>query len=535
MSGVFSFHFLLFASLYTVVVVPILSIQAVSNMVEVEEITIAQAQEGFLKGTFTCKELVDAFFERIHKFDRNGPRIRSTMALSTTALDEAAELDSYLKTHGKFKGSLHGIPVLVKDQADTKGMVTTYGSSAANDNIPEEDAFIVKKLKEAGAVILGKTTMPDWATSWFSASSASGWEFTHNPYKLGYDVGGSSSGSGAAVAANFAILGVAEDTGGSIRCPASFTNLVGIRCTPGLISRSGFCPLLKVQDTPGPIARTVMDCALMLDVLVGFDPADEWTATAVTASPPVGGSYASHLDPSLITKSRIGVVRELFGPDTDPHCASVNNVINTAISTLESHGTIFIDITIPNLHHYMTTTPTYLISSRSDINSFLSTKPNLPQDIASIVPRSPQHPAQDLTSGVAHGPLDPLSHPSYLPAVLDRDTFQRRLTTLMALHNLDALAFPDVQIPPPKHEDSTNGRFPTCWDFPVNTLLASQARVPAISVPAGFTEEGLPVGLELVSWEYQEQKLLELAAGVERFVGARRAPKLEEEMGYGSV
>ncbi|CZR50333.1 uncharacterized protein PAC_00205 [Phialocephala subalpina] len=493
----------------------------------VEELTIAQVHEGFTSDSFSCEELVKAFLDRIERLDKNGPRIRSTLALSTTAIEEAASLDQHFKTHGKFRGRLHGIPILVKDQADTKDIVTTYGSMVAKDNVPDEDAFIVKKLKDEGAVVLGKTTMPDWATAWFSTSSATNWEFTHNPYKLGHDVGGSSSGSAAAVAANFAILGVAEDTGGSIRCPASFTNLVGIRCTPGLISRTGFCPLVKTQDTPGPVARTVQDCALMLDCLVGFDPKDEWTAAAITAPKPRGGSYAAGLGPKAITKARIGVVRSLFGSKSDPACHAVNSVVAKAFSTLQAAGTEFVDVELPNLQHYMTTTPAYVVRSRSDINSFLATKPHLPQDIASIVPPDPQHPSQDLTSAVAHGPKDPLTDATYLQRLLDRDEFQRRITCLMAEHGLEALAFPDVQIPPPRHEDTTNGRFPTCWDFPTNTLLASQARIPAISVPAGFTEDGLPVGLEFVSWEYREQELLELAAGVEHYVSGRRRPLLE--------
>lgn len=495
-------------------------------MLDIEELTIAQAQDGFRAGQFTCKELISAFLNRIEKLDKNGPKIQSTLALSSTAVQEAAELDDYFRVHSRFRGRLHGIPVLVKDQADTKGIVTTYGSIVAKDNIPEEDAVVVQKLKREGAVILGKTTMGDWATTWFSTSSVTNWSFTHNPYKLGYDVGGSSSGSAAAIAANFAILGVAEDTGGSIRCPASFTNLVGIRCTPGLISRTGFCPLVRTQDTPGPIARTVTDCALMLDCLVGFDPKDEWTAVAVTAPKPKGGSYAADLDPKAITKAKIGVIRSLFGPDNDPACRAVNSVVAKAFETLAAAGTEFIDVELPQLRHYMTTTPAYVVRSRSDINSFLATKPHLPADIASIVPRKPPHPSLDFTSAVAHGPTDPLQDPSYLQRLLDRDEFQRRLTCLMAQHDLEALAFPDVQIPPPRHEDSTNGRFPTCWDFPTNTLLASQARLPAISVPVGFTEDGLPVGLEFVSWEYREQALLELARGVEVCIPARKAPLL---------
>lgn len=215
--------------------------------VEVRELTIKQAHDGFQEGKFTAVDLTKEYLRRIETLDKAGPRIYSTLAISTTAADEAQSLDDYFNKNGKFVGPLHGIPILVKDQADTKGMVTMYGSAVAKNNVSTEDAFVITKLKSAGAIVLGKTTMSEWASTWFSATSATDWEFTHNPYKMGYDVGGSSCGSAAAVTANFAMLAVAEDTGGSIRCPASFTNLFGIRCTPGLISRTGFCPLVKVQ------------------------------------------------------------------------------------------------------------------------------------------------------------------------------------------------------------------------------------------------------------------------------------------------
>jgi amidase len=497
--------------------------------VDIRELTIAQAQEGFQKGAFTAHDLTAGFLDRIHRLDKSGPKIKSTLALSTTALEEARELDTYLASHGQFKGRLHGIPILVKDQADTAGMETLYGSAACGGNVPTEDAFVIKKLKEDGAIVLGKTTMSEWASTWFSATSATDWKPTQNPYKLGHDVGGSSCGSAAGVAANFAILAVGEDTGGSIRCPASFCNLVGLRVTPGLISRSGFCPLVKVQDTPGPMARTVEDCALMLDSMVGFDPADDFTGIAMTAKKlgiPSGGSYAAMLEHGLekMKKARVGVVWQLFGSDEDPHCKAVNDVLRKAMDEMAATGTTFIDVHLENLKHYMSFTPTYHQRSRSDINSFLATKPHLPQDIAEIVPLTPPQPFfLDFTCQIAHGPKAPFEDPTYLHKVLERDEFKRKVDSLMASHHLDALAFPDVQIPPPKHVDATNGRFSNTWDFPVNTLLASQTRLPAITVPAGFTQDGLPVGLELVSFEYQEQALLELAKGVEEVLGARRA------------
>ncbi|KAF2117104.1 putative amidase family protein [Lophiotrema nucula] len=495
-------------------------------MLDVRELTISQIHASLQDSDYTSTDLTHAYLDRIAKLDKDGPKINSTMALSPYALDHAKALDAYLAKEKQLKGPLHGIPILLKDQVDTAGIETRYGSHAGKGNIPTEDAFIVTKLKDAGAIILGKTTMSEWATSWFSASSATDFTFTHNPYKKDYDVGGSSGGSAAAVAANFTVVAVAEDTGGSVRCPASFCNLVGLRCTPGLISRRGLCPLLKVQDTPGPVARTVEDCARFFDAMVGFDEGDEWTGVHLQS--PAKESYAEGLDPDAIKGMKIGVVTSLFGPDSDPYCKAVNSVVRPAIEKLKSNGTTFVDVEIENLDYYMSTTATYLERSRSDINSFLATKPHMPHDIADIVQPSfiQDRPFLDLTNGVARGPKDPTSSPTYAKKLVDRDEFVRKLSCVMYSQQLDALVFPDVQIPPPKHEDATNGRFPQAWDFPVNTLLASQARWPAITVPAGFTDEGLPVGMEFVSWEFREKALLRIGKGVEKVLNARRAPEL---------
>jgi len=209
---------------------------------------------------------------------RNGPELNSILTVNPRALDEAEELDRSFGRSGEFVGLLHGVPVLVKDQAETAGIRTTFGSVAFEDHVPEEDATVVRRLKEAGAVVLAKTNLPDFATSWFAYSSAGG--VTKNPYDLDRDPGGSSGGTGAAVAANLGAVGIGEDTGGSIRLPASFDNLVGVRVTTGLISRNGLSPLVVFQDTAGPMTRTVKDAAILLDALVGYDPA------AIRSRPP---------------------------------------------------------------------------------------------------------------------------------------------------------------------------------------------------------------------------------------------------------
>ncbi|KAF7192470.1 Glutamyl-tRNA(Gln) amidotransferase subunit A, partial [Pseudocercospora fuligena] len=498
------------------------------TMIDVRELTIAKAHDAFRDGSLTATSLCAAYLDRIERLDKAGLRLNSTMALSKTALQEATALDALYHATGKFKGTLHGIPILVKDQADTEGMVTTYGSAVAKNNIASQDAFVVTKLKEAGAVIVGKTTCAEWAATWFSANGATDYEFTKNPYNLEHDVGASSGGSGAAVAANFAMLAVGEDTGGSIRVPSSFCNLVGIRVTPGLISRTGFCPLVKDQDTPGPMARTVTGCAIMLDAMVGYDPADEYTYVAATAKSlgnPRGGSYAAQLDQGLdkLKGAKLGVLRQLFGPDSDEHCHAVNLVMHDVLNTFKEAGTHLIDAHIDNLDNAFTSCELYTIRSRSDINSFLATKPHLPQDLAEIVPKTPAKPFLDLASSMAHGPSNPLDHPAYASRLLARDELKRKVGCLFAEYELDALITPDVQVPPPLCSDAYSGRFENT-SFPTNTFLASLTGFPAVSVPGGWTEDGLPVGLELVGLGFHEQHLLELARGVEILRSARRAP-----------
>lgn len=232
-----------------------------------EHLTIRKAHEDFQTRAFTCRQLVSHYLNHIDKLDKSGTNLNVTLAISSTALPEADALDECLTKEGRLKGPLHGIPIAVKDQAATANLTTTYGSIAARDHIPSEDATLIKKFKAAGAIILCKATLPDFATSWFSTSSLSG--TTRNPHDLKRDPGDSSSGTAAAIAADLALLGLGEDTGGSIRLSSSFCGLVGLRPTPGMISRAGMSPLLVPQDTPGPMCRTVLDTALMFDAMVG--------------------------------------------------------------------------------------------------------------------------------------------------------------------------------------------------------------------------------------------------------------------------
>ncbi|MEV7085813.1 amidase [Streptomyces sp. NPDC093085] len=507
--------------------------QPTSDRFTLDEATVADVHAAYRAGTLTARALVRAYLDRIAALDTvggGGPGLNSVLAVNAAALADADALDERLRATGEFAGPLHGIPVVLKDQIETAGLTTTYGSQTAREHVPERDATIVSALREAGAVILAKTTMPDFATSWHSTSSVSG--LTRNPYALDRDAGGSSSGTATAVAANLATVGIGEDTGGSIRLPASFCNLVGVRVTPGLISRAGMSPLVETQDTPGPMTRTVTDAALLLDVLAGYDPADPYTATAAIAANRAAGdrsarnrsTYRDALAPDALRGARIGVLRQAFGDAGDPEAEAVNTVIAAALERIAAAGAELVDVEIPELDHYVAYTSVYFSRSRADLDAFLAGRPGIQAtSVAQVYEDGLAHPNLDLFAGIATGPAHPDDDPEYPRRLAARERFQREIIGVMAAHGVDALCFPDVRIAAPSHADVLASRW-TCLEFPTNTVIASQFLMPSVTVPAGFTTDGLPVGLELMALPYHEADMLGLAYGVERATAARRAP-----------
>ncbi|WP_367108720.1 amidase [uncultured Psychrobacter sp.] len=488
---------------------------------EIEELTIADMQTHLKDGSLTVRSLVEAYLERIETIDRSGPTLNSIITINPLALDEADRLDSHFAETGEFVGALHGVPVLVKDQIETKDMMTTFGSIAQDGYQPKDDATVVKKIKAAGAIILAKTVLPDFASSWFGFSSKQG--ETKNPYVLSHDPGGSSSGTAAGIAANLGLVGVGEDTGGSIRLPASFTNLVGVRVTPGLISRDGTSPLVVFQDTAGPMARTVTDAALLLDAMVGYDPKDEYTTAASIANHK--GSYADAMDINSLKNARLGVVRNAYGPNDNTESAEVNNIIDSALEQAKSAGAELIDVEIPDMMDLITETSLYGSHSRHDINEFLASRENMPtKSLEEIKEKGLFHPALDLLIDIFEGPVNPEDEPDYFKKLAARDKFQRLVAGIVAQNNLDALVFPCVQILPPSKQDVRDGKHQVLT-FPTNTLIASQTWMPSICLPAGFSENGLPVGMELVVLPYHEPDLFRLGYAFEQANNVRRTPK----------
>lgn len=492
---------------------------------KLEETTIAKIHAAYRAGTLSAAELVSRYLARIEAYDKKGPALNAIITVNQRAEKEAAKLDAAFKKTRKFVGPLHGIPIVVKDQAETAGIRTTFGSIAAKDYVPKKDATAIKRLRDAGAIILAKTAMPDFATSWFGYCSMIG--ETKNPYDLARDPGGSSGGTGCAVAANLGAIGLGEDTGGSIRLPASFDNLFGLKVTPGLISRTGMSPLVVFQDSAGPMCRTMADLAKLLDVLVGYDPEDPYTAAAIIAGPP---NYVARLDKNALDGKRIGVLRSAFGDPSNPDAACVNVVVEAAIRAMKRAGAKIVDVEIPDLMHYIVFSSLYIHHSRSAFDAFFKSRPALGfKTIRELYEAKRYHPRLDLLEMIAEGPADPYSDPEYYKRYVASEQFRRVVINVMGKAGVDALVFPTTQVQSPTRAELNAGRWKTL-EFPTNTLIGAQTWMPSISVPAGFTKGGVPVGMEILGLPYREGDLIALAYAFEQATHHRRPPACAPEL-----
>lgn len=488
--------------------------------IDIRELTIADFHDRLHAGKLTIEEVVREYLDRIEQFDRNVDGLNAVLTVNETAVERAQELDTQLRM-GELGGPLHGVPVLIKDQAQTKGIRTTFGSQAFAEYIPSRNAMIVDRLEEAGAVVLAKTNLPDFAAGFVGYSSVGGQ--TRNPYDLSRDSGGSSAGTGAGIAANLGLVGIGEDTGGSIRVPASFCNLVGMRVTTGLISRDGLSPLVSEQDTPGPMCRTVEDVARLLDVVVGFDPHDE--ATAVQPRLNAESLFTDSLDESSLEGARIGVLRAVF-PDGDAkRKTAVIEVVERALDSLDAAGATLVDsVEIEGLDAFIHDTGLYDLVTKRDLNAFFDDLADSPVgSFEEIYEMGAYHDRLEHMETIISAPGDPTEDREYWWRLARQAAFRERIEYTLTDNELDAFVFPDVQVVPPESEGYHTGEL-TRADVPTNTFIASQSGCPAISVPAGFTSDGLPVGVELLGAPFSDHRLIALASAYEAATDARRAP-----------
>jgi len=488
---------------------------------QLEEVTIAGLQRAYRDGSLTAEAVVGAYLSRIERIDRGGPRLNAILAVDAAAAETAAALDRTLADTGELAGPLHGVPVVVKDNILAAGMPTTFGSIAMDGYRSERDATAVARLRAAGAIVLAKTTLPDWASSWFSYSSQS--ETTRNPFDPGHDPGGSSSGSAAAVSANLAVAALGTDCGGSMRLPASFCGIVAVRTTPGVVPRTGSSWLVRQQDTVGPMTRTVEDAARMLDVLVGWDPADPYSAGATIG--PRDRSFAAAAGDRSLAGARLGLLVDALGDEGDPAAAAVNAVVRAAVEQLRAAGATIVEVTIPGLRDHVVKTSMYGDRSKHDLDATLRELGDAPvASMAEIHAAGRYDRRLDLFDGLMEGPDDPESSPDYLARFAARHDFTLALEQALAADRLDGLLLATSQLPAPSLQERDRW---TTLTFPTNTLIASQTWTPAATVPAGFTPAGLPVGVEIVGRRFDELRVLRLAGAVEAATRARRAPRLD--------
>lgn len=485
-----------------------------------EESTIDSIHTAFKNGSLTCKELIKKYIDRIEKYDKIGPMINSIIMINKNAFKIADELDEKFKKSG-LTGPLHGIPVLLKDNINLEGTKTTAGSISLKEVKSEKDAFITKKLKDAGAIIIAKVNLHEFAVWGETVSSILGQ--TLNPYDLTRTPGGSSGGTGAAVAMNFGLIGIGTDTVNSVRSPASACNLVGFRPTVGLVSRSGIIPYSLTQDTAGPIMRNVEDTAKVLDAIVGYDVKDPMTAWSIGNIPK---TYTKHLNKDGLNRKRIGVLKSLFG--NEKIHKQVNDIIYSNLKVMEDNGAEVVNI-YENIDadKLIEQTSVHLYELKEDLNEYLKelgsrSKVNSLND---IIESKKYHKGIETNIKFAET-IDRSMH-EYNKRIVNRIELQNLVMELMAKYKLDAIVYPHQKRPVVKVGESQVDR---------NGVLGAITGFPSCVLPAGFTNPtetapiGIPVGIEFLTRKWNESVLFEIAYGLEQANKNRKSPIINKNV-----
>jgi Asp-tRNA(Asn)/Glu-tRNA(Gln) amidotransferase A subunit family amidase len=479
----------------------------VMEFFEVHEQSILDLQAALTAGKVTSRRLVESYLARIQAYDQAGPRLNAIVLINPRAREDADALDRERADKGP-RGPLHGIPVLIKDNYDTADMPTSGGSLALATLQPAADAFQVRKLREAGAVILGKTTMHELASGITNISSLT--NQTRNPYDLYRTPGGSSGGTGAAIGASFAAAGMGSDTCGSIRIPAANQNLVGLRGTHGLSSRTGVMPLSSTQDIAGPLARTVTDLAIMLDATVGADPADAITKQSAGHIPK---SYRDALVDGGLKGARIGALRSLWG--TAGEDGEVTGIMNKALDGMKAQGAEVVDIAVPGLEDLLRDSSVIADEFKFDLMAYLAKHPNAPvTSLGEVIERGLHHEALDANFKLRNTP-EKRETEHYRRAMVKRRAARAAVLATLEELRIDVLAYPTLRRKPAAIGDPQIGS---------NCQLSATTGLPAITIPGGFTTDGLPIGLELLGGAWTEATLLKYAYAWEQAAKPRRAP-----------
>ncbi|MGF1481445.1 MAG: amidase family protein [Cyanophyceae cyanobacterium] len=502
-----------------------------------EEATVADINQAFEAEALTSEQLVQLYLNRIEAYDQQGPAINSLININSNALARARELDR--ERPADPASPLYGIPIILKDNFDTADLPTTGGSDVLAGSLPPDDAFTVEQFRDAGAVILGKANMSELALSSGRLGYSSRGGLTLNPYNLQRDASGSSSGTAAAIAANFAVLGTGTDTAGSIRGPSSFTGLVGIKPTLGLTSRDGIIPLALSVDVGGPMARTVTDAAIALGVMAEDDPSDPATLEEGQFE-----DYTQFLDESALAGARVGISRDFLGGNPE-----VDRIVEEVLATVEELGATVVDADFPQSVIEAASYGTLLdpiVQSEflPQIESYLQTLDDeYPQTLeglieASLAPEiaNSETPVNPNRIAVYQDSLETggLSNPEYLEAIAQLPELRADILSVFAANSLDAIVYPTVACPPSPitAADGSTIDDPTYFCDLDNIegdpyragYLANLTGFPDITVPAGFTDQGLPIGLSFFGTAYSEPTLLGLGYSFEQATQVRRPP-----------
>jgi amidase len=482
---------------------------------EVAEASIAQVQQALKRGDCNCEQLVQAYEARIAAYDQP-TKLNAIVVTNPEALATARELDAEYRRTGKLR-PLHCIPLIVKDNYNTVGLQTAAGSLALKGSAPTTDATMVKALKAAGAIVLAKSNMAEWAFSPMVTISSIAGE-TRNPYNLAHVPAGSSGGTAAAVAASLGTAGLGTDTGNSIRGPSSHNALVGFRPTLGLLSRAGIAPLYLRNDTGGPMCRSVADATLLLEVMAtGPDPADPLTSYSAGHIPPKG--YRQFLDPNGLKGARIGVLRTLSERNPDPQ---IKALFEKAVADLRTAGATVVEVEIPNFAQV--SKDQWASVFMHDINEYLAALgPKAPVHNIDEVLASGKYSAyikENLQDELAHGVAPSANEAGRGEAYTDprRIAFRNAVTAVMDRNQLRALVYPTWNNPPAKIGDFSG------YKGDNSQLIAPHTGQPAFTVPMGFTYDNLPAGLQFLGRSFDEPTLIKYVYAYEQATHHRKAP-----------